>query len=231
MMGTAPAKILVVDDEASICELMKINLELVGYAVDMAYSAESALRMPLADYSLMVFDIMMGEMSGLELVSKVRSMPETANVPIIVCTALGDEAPLVEGFTRGADDYIKKPFSMKEFVLRVQSLLKRAKNVCSDVVEYESLSLNNTSKTCKIGNQEIPLTKKEFDLLQLFLTNRNRIFSREEILERIWDKNIYVVDRTIDVNINRLRKKLGAYEARIVTKQGYGYGFKEDVQL
>lgn len=225
----APIKILVVDDEMSICELMKINLELSGYAVDMANSAESALKMPLSDYSLMVFDIMMGEMSGLELVSKVRENPATADVPIIVCTALGEEAPLIDGFTRGADDYIKKPFSMREFVLRVQRLLKRAKTQPAQTVRYENLTLDNVSKTCRIGDEEIALTKKEFDLLYLFLTNRNKIFSREEILNSIWDKNIYVVDRTIDVNINRLRKKLGVYESRIITKQGYGYGFKESL--
>lgn len=227
-MGT-PVKILVVDDEVSICELMKINLELVGYSVDMAHSAESALRMPLEDYSLMVFDIMMGEMSGLELVSKVRENPETSDVPIIVCTALGEEAPLVDGFTRGADDYIRKPFSMREFVLRVQSLLKRTKSVPADTVSYKKLSLNVPSRTCSIGSEEIPLTKKEFDLLHFFLTNRNKVFSREEIIDRIWGENIYVVDRTIDVNINRLRKKLGVYESKIVTKQGYGYGFKDNV--
>ncbi len=226
---TTPVKILVVDDEMAICELMKINLEVAGFSVDIANSAEEALRKRLADYSLMVFDIMMGEMSGLELVSKVRSMPDVADVPIIVCTALGDEAPLVDGFTRGADDYIKKPFSMKEFVLRVKSLLRRTKQSHPETVTYKTLSLDQTSKTCRIGDEEIALTKKEFDLLYLFLSNPNKIFSRDEILDNIWEKNIYVVDRTIDVNINRLRKKIGNYESNIITKQGYGYGFKEDI--
>lgn len=226
---TTPVKILVVDDEMAICELMKINLEVAGFSVDIANSAEEALRKRLADYSLMVFDIMMGEMSGLELVSKVRSMPDVADVPIIVCTALGDEAPLVDGFTRGADDYIKKPFSMKEFVLRVKSLLRRTKQSHPETVAYKTLSLDQTSKTCRIGDEEIALTKKEFDLLYLFLSNPNKIFSRDEILDNIWEKNIYVVDRTIDVNINRLRKKIGNYESNIITKQGYGYGFKEDI--
>ncbi len=226
---TTPVKILVVDDEMAICELMKINLEVAGFSVDIANSAEEALRKPLADYSLMVFDIMMGEMSGLELVSKVRSMPNVADVPIIVCTALGDEAPLVDGFTRGADDYIKKPFSMKEFVLRVKSLLRRTKQSHPTTVAYKTLSLDQMSKTCRIGDEEIALTKKEFDLLYLFLSNPNKIFSRDEILDSIWEKNIYVVDRTIDVNINRLRKKIGNYESNIITKQGYGYGFKEDI--
>lgn len=222
-----PIRILVVDDEVSICELMKINLELAGYTVDMAHSAESVLKMDLSVYSLMVFDIMMGEMNGLELVSKVRENPITSDVPIVVCTALGEEAPLIDGFTRGADDYIKKPFSMKEFVLRVQRLLKRIKP--QQFVGFRTLELDNDLKTCHISGAEVPLTKKEYDLLYLFLSNKNRIFSREEILDRIWEKYIYVVDRTIDVNINRLRKKLGEYESHIVTKQGYGYGFKENL--
>ena len=222
-----PIRILVVDDEVSICELMKINLELAGYTVDMAHSAESVLKMDLSVYSLMVFDIMMGEMNGLELVSKVRENPITSDVPIVVCTALGEEAPLIDGFTRGADDYIKKPFSMKEFVLRVQRLLKRIKP--QQFVGFRTLELDNDLKTCHISGAEVPLTKKEYDLLYLFLSNKNRIFSREEVLDRIWEKNIYVVDRTIDVNINRLRKKLGEYESHIVTKQGYGYGFKENL--
>lgn len=224
-----PVKILVVDDEIPICELMKINLELAGFNVDIANSAEEALQKHLADYALMVFDIMMGEISGLELVSKVRAMPDVANVPIIVCTALGDETPLIDGFTRGADDYIKKPFSMREFVVRVKSLLRRVKPEQPTIAIYKTLALDSFSKTCTIDGSEIALTKKEFDMLFLFLSNPDKIFSRDEILDKIWEKNVYVVDRTIDVNINRLRKKLGEYEQHIITKQGYGYGFKEKI--
>lgn len=223
-------KIIVVDDEQSICELMKINLEIAGYDVDIAYSAEDALRLNLEEYALMVFDIMMGNISGLQLVSMVRQMPKIANVPIIVCTALSEERPLVEGFSRGADDYIKKPFSMKEFVLRVKSLLRRtSKTINNSNVSYKSLTLDNSSKLCYIDGKEVALTKKEFDILYLLISNPGKVFSREEILQTIWEKNVYVVDRTIDVNINRLRKKLGEYESNIVTRQGYGYGFKENI--
>lgn len=231
-MNLQPVKILVVDDEHSICELMKINLEIAGYSVDMAFSAEAALEMPLEEYSLMVFDIMMGEMSGLELVSRIRSDKRIADVPIIVCTALGNEEPLVEGFSRGADDYIRKPFSMREFVSRVRRLLERTGRQAKTKpkrVEYETLSLDMELKSCTIDGEEVSLTKKEFDLLCLFLSNPNKIFSREELLNRIWESNTYVIDRTIDVNINRLRKKMGRYGAMIVTKQGYGYGFKKDI--
>ena len=219
-----------VDDEQSICELMKINLEIAGYDVDIAYSAEDALRLNLEEYALMVFDIMMGNISGLQLVSMVRQMPKIANVPIIVCTALSEERPLVEGFSRGADDYIKKPFSMKEFVLRVKSLLRRtSKTINNSNVSYKSLTLDNSSKLCYIDGKEVALTKKEFDILYLLTSNPGKVFSREEILQNIWEKNVYVVDRTIHVNINRLRKKLGEYESNIVTRQGYGYGFKENI--
>ena len=204
-MNSSPIRILVVDDEVSICELMKINLEIAGYSVDMAHSAEKALSMDLSVYSLMVFDIMMGEMSGLELVTRVRQMEETANTPVIVCTALGDDQPLVDGFTRGADDYIRTPFSMRAFVARVQRLLKKSGAEDGDFVQFKSLKLDNKSKTCFIGDDEVALTKKEYDLLHLLLTHPGKIFSREEILDKVWEKNIYVVDRTIDVNINRLR--------------------------
>ena len=223
-------KILVVDDEQSICELMKINLEIAGYDVDIAYSAEDALRLNLEEYALMVFDIMMGNISGLQLVSMVRQMPKIANVPIIVCTALSEERPLVEGFSRGADEYIKKTFSMKELVLRVKSLLRRtSKTINNSNVSYKSLTLDNSSKLCYIDGKEVALTKKEFDILYLLISNPGKVFSREEILQTIWEKNVYVVDRTIDVNINRLRKKLGEYESNIVTRQGSGYGFKENI--
>ena len=220
-------KILIVDDEESICEILQFNLEIEGYDVDVAYSAEQALRMDIRSYSLILLDVMMGEMSGLELVTAVRENKKTSEVPIIVCTALGDEQPLVDGFTRGADDYIKKPFSMREFVLRVQRLLKRFNANPLDAVKFGDLELDVVSRSCMIDGEEVMLTKREFDLLHLFLTNRNKIFTRDEILRRIWEKNIYVVDRTIDVNINRLRKKLGKYESNIITKQGYGYGFKD----
>lgn len=187
-------KILVVDDEQSICELMKINLEIAGYDVDIAYSAEDALRLNLEEYALMVFDIMMGNISGLQLVSMVRQMPKIANVPIIVCTALSEERPLVEGFSRGADDYIKKPFSMKEFVLRVKSLLRRtSKTINNSNVSYKSLTLDNSSKLCYIDGKEVALTKKEFDILYLLISNPGKVFSQSI--------NVYIYRTVNDIDI------------------------------
>ena len=223
--------ILVVDDEETICEVLKINLEIAGYEVDIAYSAEEALKKPLEKYSLILLDVMMGDMNGFEFASRVRQRDDISHVPIIICTAKDTEADLVEGFTRGVDDYIKKPFSMKELLLRVKSVLRRAdisqtaNN--SEIISYGHLVLDLTKKICTIDEGEVPLTKKEFDMLRLFLENRNKIFSREEILDTVWEDNVLVIDRTIDVNINRLRKKIGKYGGNIITKLGYGYGFKE----
>lgn len=223
--------ILVVDDEETICEVLRINLEFAGYDVDIAYSAEEALKKPLEKYSLILLDVMMGNMNGFEFASRVRQREDISHIPIIICTAKDTEADLVEGFNRGVDDYIKKPFSMKELVLRVKSVLRRAdtnqNNNYPETVSYDKLVLDITKKTCVIGNDEISLTKKEFDMLRLFLENKNKIFSREEILDKVWESDVLVIDRTIDVNINRLRKKIGQYGMNIITKLGYGYGFKE----
>ena len=222
-------KIIVVDDEDTICEVIKLNLELEGYTVDTANSAEEVLKLNLSDYKLFILDVMMGEMSGFELATRIRNTDSVKSVPIIICTAKDREEDLVEGFNRGIDDYIKKPFSMKELVLRVKSVLRRSEreeNV-DETVEYGTLVMNVAKKQCYIGAEEIALTKKEFEILKLFLMNRGRIFSRDEILDRVWEDDVLVIDRTIDVNINRLRKKIGEYGNNIKTKLGYGYGFKE----
>lgn len=223
--------ILVVDDERSLCDVLKLNLELEGYSVDVAYSAEEALKLHLETYSLILLDVMMEEISGFEMVKTLRSDDKLRTIPIILCTAKDTEQDLVEGFSGGADDYIKKPFSMKELLLRVKSVLRRSveqhKAINRQIV-FQTLVLDLEKKECRIDGVEIPFTKKEFGILWLLLTNAGKIFSREEILEKVWEDDVYVVDRTIDVNINRLRKKLGVYGNNIITKQGYGYGFKKE---
>ncbi len=217
-------RILVVDDEKAICDVLKLNLTFEGYEVDVAYSAEDALKRDLSRYSLFLLDVMMGEMSGFELATHIRASETVGNVPIIFCTAKSADDDLVKGFNTGADDYIRKPFSMKELMARVKNALKRTQ-LTSRIVEYQGLKLDKDSRLFSIDGEKVDLTKKEFELMKLFLTNMDRIFTREEILDNIWGKNIYVVDRTIDVNINRLRKKLGVYGKNIETKLGYGYGF------
>ena len=226
-------KILVVDDERTLCDVLKLNLELEGYKVDVAYSAEEALRMPLSSYSLILLDVMMEEMTGIEFTTTIRGDEKLKNIPIILCTAKDTENDIIEGFQCGADDYIKKPFSMKELVLRVKSVLRRSnklKETGEQKITYKALELDLGKRECRIDGKEVPFTKKEFDILWLLLNSPDKIFSREEILDEVWDDDVYVVDRTIDVNINRLRKKMGVYGNNIITKQGYGYGFKKEKQ-
>ena len=225
----AKYKILVVDDEESLCEILQFNLEVEGYEVDVAYSAEQALGMHPERYSLILLDVMMGEMSGFRMAQLLKSKPETAKVPVIFCTAKDTEDDTVAGLNLGADDYIAKPFSIREGLARVRSVLRRTAGAQgeSEVVAFEGLSLDLRSKRCTLDGEPLALTKKEFEILALLLAHRGTIFSREEILHRVWSDEVIVLDRTIDVNITRLRRKIGRYGEHIVTRLGYGYGFEE----
>lgn len=220
---------MVVDDEESLCEILQFNLEVEGYEVDVAYSAEEALERDVASYDLLLLDVMMGAMSGFRMAQELKRNPATASVPIIFCTARDSEDDTVAGLNLGADDYISKPFSLREVIARVRSVLRRSATPKSnnDIVSYLTLSLDRRSKRCTLDGNEVQLTKKEFEILALLLSNRGRIFSREEILERVWTDEVVVLDRTIDVNITRLRKKIGQYGHNITTRLGYGYGFEE----
>lgn len=224
----AKHKILVVDDEESLCEILQFNLEVEGYEVNVAYSAEQALEMHPEGYSLILLDVMMGEMSGFKMARKLREQPATAHIPIIFCTARDTEDDTVAGLNLGADDYIAKPFSVREVLARVRSVLRRAdkKQQPDAVVAYEMLVMNMQRKSCTLDGEPITLTKKEFEILALLLRQPGIIFSREEILRRVWSDEVIVLDRTIDVNITRLRRKIGRYGDHIVTRQGYGYGFE-----
>ncbi|MGM9803239.1 MAG: response regulator transcription factor [Muribaculaceae bacterium] len=219
-------KILVVDDESVLCDVLKINLEFAGYLVDTVQSAEAALQCDLTAYDMFILDVMMEKMSGFELAKNIRSNPALANVPIIFCTALDSEADLLKGFNSGADDYIKKPFSMSELIVRVRSVLRRYEAGHKSRIEYKTMVIDEDERRCLINGVELQLTKKEFNLLFYLMSNANQAFTREELLESVWEDDVLVVDRTIDVNINRLRKKLGEYGNNIFTKSGYGYGFK-----
>ncbi len=222
-------KILVVDDEESLCEILQFNLEVEGYEVDVAYSAEQALEMHPERYSLLLLDVMMGEISGFKMAQILKSKPETARIPIIFCTAKEAEDDKVAGLNLGADDYIAKPFSIREVLARVRSVLRRAtrQEAEAKTVGYETLLMDLVSKSCTMDGEPLPLTKKEFEILALLVANRGRIFSREEILHQVWSDEVIVLDRTIDVNITRLRRKIGVYGDHIVTRLGYGYGFED----
>lgn len=240
-------KILVIDDEEDVCEILKFNLEKDGYQVDCAYSAEEALDMDnLESYSLFMVDIMMGQLSGFDFASRVRNVTATEDTPILFCSALSDEDCVVKGLNIGADDYVTKPFNIGEVLARVRAILRRSgaaqKRSASDIIEeqsiYESdvvfkgLRIDRNDKECYLDNELVTLTRTEFDIMLFFLTHRNRIYSREEIIKNVWGdvvsgRTIVVSGRTIDTNITRLRKKLGEYGKYIVTRQGFGYGFKE----
>ena len=225
-------RILVVDDEEDLCEILKFNLENEGYEVDTANSAEEALKMNISSYHLLLLDVMMGEISGFKMANILKKDKKTAQVPIIFITAKDTENDTVTGFNLGADDYISKPFSLREVIVRVKAVLRRTATSDMEKVpaqlSYQSLVIDITKKKVSIDGEEVPLTKKEFEILFLLLQNKGRVFSREDILSRIWSDEVYVLDRTIDVNITRLRKKIGIYGKRIVTRLGYGYCFETE---
>lgn len=228
---TDTPRILVVDDEEDLCEILKFNLETEGYEVDTAFNAEEALKLNLSSYNLLLLDVMMGEISGFKLASMLKKDPSTANVPIIFLTAKDTENDMLTGFNLGADDYISKPFSIRQVIARVKAVIRRTADKASEqennnLLEYETLVLDTKRIKATIDDQEIPLTKKEFEILRLLLENKGSVFSREEILTRIWRDEVYVLDRTVDVNITRLRKKIGPYGKNIVTRLGFGYCFE-----
>ena len=223
--------ILVVDDEPDLCEILQFNLENEGYIVDVAYSAEEALKKDLSHYSLLLLDVMMGDISGFKMARMVHENPKTASIPIIFLTAKTSENDRLTGFALGADDYIQKPFSIREVAARINAVIRRVettkKGNKKEMIAYDTLEMNPVNKKVLVNSEEVSLTKKEFELLKLFLENRNRVFSREEILTMVWSDEDGVLNRTIDVNITRLRKKIGQYEHNIVTRLGYGYCFEE----
>lgn len=223
-------RILVVDDEEDLCEILKFNLENEGYRVDTANSAEEALKMNLTQYHLLLLDVMMGEISGFRMANMLKKDNETAHIPIIFVTAKDTENDTITGFNLGADDYISKPFSLREVMVRVKAVLRRTAPALpakqEEQLEYKGLTLHIPQKKVSIDGTEVALTKKEFEILMLFLQNKGRVFSREDILSKVWHDEVCVLDRTIDVNITRLRKKIGEYGKRIVTRLGYGYCFE-----
>ncbi len=232
-------RILVIDDEESVCEILKYNLEKEGFQVETAYSAEEALEMDLEKFQLFMVDIMMGDLSGFDFAKRLRNVTATENIPIIFCSALNEEDEKVMGLNIGADDYVTKPFSIGEVLARVRAVLRRARQnaqipaapaVDSEYepdLTFKTLRIDRNEKISYLDGQPLQLTRTEFEILEFFLTHRNRIYSRREIISNVWGEDVVVTNRTIDTNITRLRKKLGDYSANIVTRQGFGYGFKE----
>lgn len=221
-------RILVVDDEQDLLEILKFNLETEGYEAETATSAEEALEKNIATFDLLLLDVMMGGMSGFALARKLKDNPATASVPIIFLTARDTENDTVTGFNLGADDYISKPFSLREVMVRVRAVLRRTAGTDAaepHLLSYQGIVMDLDRKTVSIDGEDVAFTKTEFELLHLLLEERGRVFSRQELIERIWPKDVLVLDRTVDVNITRLRKKVGRFAKCIVTRLGFGYYF------
>ena len=221
-------RILVVDDEQDLCEILKFNLETEGYCVDTVNSAEEAMKMDLPSYNLLLLDVMMGAMSGFTMAKKLKENPTTVGIPIIFLTARDTENDTVTGFNLGADDYISKPFSIREVLVRIRAVLRRTnepEDTQQKIIKYKEMEMNIDRKVVTIDGEPIPFTKTEFELLHLLLSEKGYVFSRQELIDRIWPKDVLVLDRTVDVNITRLRKKIGRFSKCIVTRLGYGYYF------
>lgn len=223
-------RILVVDDEETLCEVLRLNLENEGYDVDITLSAEDALKLDIRQYSLILLDIMMGEISGIRFAKMVKSDVGTAGIPIIFCTARDSEDDMVKGLNLGADDYITKPYTIRNVIARVKSVLRRTSGQKiadkHNRLAVDGLILDMDLKTCSVDGNEVNLTKKEFELLAFLISNKGKICSRDQILSNVWSDEVIVLDRTIDVNITRIRQKIGEYGACIITRAGFGYGFR-----
>ncbi len=229
-MDEKDSRILVVDDEQDLCEILKFNLETEGYQVETANSAEEALEKDIASYNLLLLDVMMGGMSGFQLAKQLKNSEVMAHIPIIFLTARDTENDTVTGFNLGADDYISKPFSIREVMVRVRAVLRRTASRLEGaeepaVISYQGLLLNLDKKSVSVDGEDVPFTKTEFELLRLLLEERGRVFSRQELIDRVWPKDVLVLDRTVDVNITRMRKKIGKFAKCIVTRLGFGYYF------
>ena len=225
-MDEKDSRILVVDDEQDLCEILKFNLETEGYQVETANSAEEALEKDIASYNLLLLDVMMGGMSGFQLAKQLKNSEVTAHIPIIFLTARDTENDTVTGFNLGADDYISKPFSIREVMVRVRAVLRRTASRLEGaeepaVISYQGLLLNLDKKSVSVDGEDVPFTKTEFELLRLLLEERGRVFSRQELIDRVWPKDVLVLDRTVDVNITRMRKKIGKFAKCIHTRLGF----------
>lgn len=218
----------VVDDEPDLCEILQFNLLSAGYDAHVAYSAKDALAQNLQQADLLLLDVMMPGMSGFTLAQQLKQHPETAHLPIIFLTARDTERDTLHGFSIGADDYISKPFSVKEVLARVKAVLQRTGNhepATSDRLTYEGLSVNLGQKRVEVDGKEVSFTRTEFELLSLLLSHRGEVFTRQQLIDSIWPHDVVVTGRTVDVNITRMRKKIGRYAQCIATRIGYGYYF------
>jgi len=221
-------RILIVDDEDDLCEILQYNLSNEGYQTEIAHSAEEALKRPLGNLDLVLLDVMMGPMSGFKFADKLRKDLKL-DIPVIFLTAKDTENDILTGFSLGADDYISKPFSVNELTARVKAVLKRSytdKVNNKSILQFNGIDLDTVRKRLIINDERVELTKKEYEILRVLLENQAKVFSREDLLMRIWGQDVIVTERTVDVNITRLRTKLGQFGSCLKNKTGYGYFFE-----
>ena len=221
-------RILIVDDEEDLCEILQYNLNNEGYHTEIAHSAEEALKRPLGNFDLVLLDVMMGPISGFKFADKLRRELKF-DIPVIFLTAKDTENDILTGFSLGADDYISKPFSVNELTARVKAILKRSytdKVSSNAIIQFNGIDLDTVRKRLIINDERVELTKKEYEILKTLLENQGKVFSREDLLMRIWGQDVIVTERTVDVNITRLRNKLGKFGSSLKNKTGYGYFFE-----
>ncbi len=228
MKNSRTYRILVVDDEQDLCEVLRYNFTKEGYEVEVAHSAEEALKLPIDRYDLLILDVMMEGMSGFDMARHIRESRMMPDVPIIFLTAKAAEEDTLYGFGLGADDYITKPYRLPVVMARVRAVLNRTavnsgEETPSHAVCYEGIKLNLDKKTVEVDGCKVDFTKTEYEILLLLLEHRGQVFSRQQLIDRIWPSDVMVLDRTVDVNITRIRKKIAPYSHIIATRQGYGY--------
>ncbi len=229
-------KILVIDDEQDLCDILLFNLRAAGYEAEAVCSAEEALRVMSRSHAnghpgldLLLLDVMMPGISGFDLAGRLKVDARTRHIPVIFLTAKDTEDDTLRGFSLGADDYVTKPFSVREVIARVRAVLNRkpapTPSLMDEDVQAEGLSVNVVNKTICIDGHTVAITRTEYELMKLFLEHRGEVFSRQQLLEQAWPSDVIVTERTVDVNIARLRKKLGRYAACLVSRTGFGYMF------
>lgn len=228
-MNMEKTRILVVDDEQDICDIISFNLQTAGYEVETAASAEEAMDKGIQRFQLILLDVMMPGMSGLEMARQIKARTDTAHIPLIFLSAKDTEDDIISGFETGADDYVPKPFSVRELLARVKAVLARIPNGekrQQEVVDIEGLVIDLKNMRVIIDGEDAALTRTEYELLRILATNRQQVLSRQQLIEKAWPKGVVVSDRTVDVNIARMRKKIGRFSSFIISRSGFGYCFE-----
>lgn len=222
-------KILIVDTDSMSSELLQLRFESEGFESEVIVDGNKALEMDLSCYHLIIVDLMDQPFNGLMFTRSVKRNPDSYNVPVIIMSKKASEDDIVDGLDAGADDYVTKPYSTRELIARVRSVVRRRRMVSArravNVVRYEDLVLDPGAGTVTVGGELLSLTRTEYLILAMFMRNRNSFFERVEIRHEAWEDEKGVSDRAVDTSISRLRKKLGSYGRCIINRQGFGYGF------